>query len=203
MASSSKPPSPSSPPLSPSPPSPSHSPDFSSLVLKGLMEGREITLQSPAVRWNEGTPLRDFNHLTVVETIHHQRANKSPVTLTTSYDIPLDTGEQAYSRELTVGPEWQVLDTGWLKLWSLVVVKNHLPRIARTTPGAPPPIPQSRVSDPRTIQLGLRGKKGEFPTEVLLLIPPGQDTRLYPVSAGRWMLRCPTDTECTVTVFPS
>lgn len=152
--------------------------------------------------WNEGTVLKDLNRLTVVETIYHQRGEKRPNYVEARYDFELGSTEQAYQRELEVGPNWQKLDMGWVKNWSILHIKNEegarIRKLLNKTQ-------QAVEQDNHTIEVGIKlaneDEDGEY--QPLWVIPPSQDCRLQPFDPSLLYIRCRNGkADCTVTLFP-
>lgn len=62
----------------------------------------------------------------VINSISHRNGDESPTQpVDGRYRLGLVTDEQPYMRSTNVGENWVVLDTGWVKSPSLVVIENR------------------------------------------------------------------------------
>jgi len=68
----------------------------------------------------------DRGRLVVVEQVHHSLSVEQPTTIESRYVRPLSSDEQAYGpRTLDVGPEWQPVDVGWVKMVGMLCLQNR------------------------------------------------------------------------------
>lgn len=54
------------------------------------------------------------DRVTVVETVYHAPAGRSPTPIESRFERKLETDEQLYQRYMKVGEKWTPLDCGWL-----------------------------------------------------------------------------------------
>lgn len=142
-------------------------------------------------------PHQSSSRITVVETVYHQTVPDQPTALESRFSRFLASDEQVYVRRLTVGEDWQRLDTGWLKVASLLLVSNDEGRGQQVQP-----TDQERADiAARVIEVA----HGEYRSAILpdWLIPPGESLRGCPASLGNIWLRCRQGVaRCTVVLFP-
>lgn len=100
----------------------------------------------------------------MAESVYHQRKGRQPVTVgCRPFSRDTESDEQPYSREVTAGPEWQVVDCGWVVRAGMIVVTNLEP--------------SPRKSPPTGTQLELG--VGTEPTP-FAVVSPGESIRLTP-----------------------
>jgi hypothetical protein len=131
-----------------------------------------------------------------IETVYHQIAGEQPMSVEVRSRRTLNTDEQPYQRKLTVGPEWQKLDTGWIVNPSVLVVSNEEGTRIFTNP----------TEDQRT-ELAAKevrvGIKMGGSVVAISRIPPGESVRNIPVEAGNlWIRCCHGSARVIVTAFP-
>lgn len=64
-------------------------------------------------------------HVTFLHTIYHQVLSESPTSIDPRGNYPIFSDEQPYVRTLKLTTEWELLDAGWLKEASLVLIENQ------------------------------------------------------------------------------
>jgi hypothetical protein len=72
--------------------------------------------------------------LGVVETVYLQRPGGQPVSVESRFSRRLLSDEQPYLRQFKVGPEWTLLDRGWLTECSCLVLSNEEGRFHQVQP---------------------------------------------------------------------
>lgn len=146
-------------------------------------------------------------HLTVVESVIHQQAGEQPTATETRFTRRLCTGEQAFTRKMTVGPTWQELEVGWLPRASMAVLAN-LPAKYLTMPT------EQQKEDDMSKVVEVTFKKGAkvnrdmhsppiVPPTADILIAPGESCRFAPASAVSILVRSPKgEIKLDVTLVP-
>jgi hypothetical protein len=65
--------------------------------------------------------------MVVTEEMVHQGPGRQPKSVSHSFGRQCTTDEEAYQRIVTVGPEWQALDFGWVKDCGMLSIVNVAP----------------------------------------------------------------------------
>lgn len=161
------------------------------------------------------TPPSDFKNrprTTVIETLVYHRPGENPTTVSNRFASHGESIEQEYKRQVKVGPDWSLLDTGWLKenVSMLVVVNDILRPSRRLSPK------EEEFFQSKAIELAVFVEKGEpkktrtmfsEPSEIIVspfaLLLPGESMRFRPVDVDTIMVRCLNDvTKLTVHCYP-
>jgi hypothetical protein len=134
-----------------------------------------------------------------VEHLYHARPNQPPssavTALTTTAQRYLYSEDQPYLRQLLVGPEWERLDTGWVKAPGLIHLRNEEEPAPTTPTGEPLP-----GAEPKVVELGVLVNGSYRP---VALVHPLFSQRVDPPPDQVYGLRCPTGrAQVTLTVLP-
>jgi hypothetical protein len=62
--------------------------------------------------------------IVVIEQVYHQEHGQQPTLIDHSFVRMLDSDEQPYVRKITVGEQWERLDTGWVAKVGMIVFTN-------------------------------------------------------------------------------
>jgi hypothetical protein len=140
------------------------------------------------------TPKKVGSRITFLETIAHTRPGKQPTAVESRWTRSVDSSEQVYTRQITVGKDWTKLDPGWITSCALLHIKNEEGRF---------------VVNPTEFELELLKKKiveVEFsqPNAMSsgILVRPGKTSTFEPNDLKTIFLRADIPTEITVTLFP-
>jgi hypothetical protein len=99
----------------------------------------------------------------------HQRPGFPGKLFGKAFTRVLQSDQQPYERELTVVPEWQPLDVGWITDCSMLMLENRGKEL---------------------VEVCVRARKTMLtPLEPDLLLPPDEYIRVTPADASRWHLR--------------
>lgn len=140
-------------------------------------------------------PRRVADRVTVVEQISHQRAGRNPISYPSSFTRELKTSEQPYSREITVGPEWQPLDTGWIAECGQLSIVNK----AGSFPYQRQPTKEQLEESAKQIL-----EVGDRFSEFRWRIPAGESLRGFPSDAKLLFIRSQHGTiTCIITLIPA
>ncbi len=174
--------------------------------------GKAIDATSPAPRISKEVAMK--SRLAIVETIYHQAPGESPTSLPplrSSWWLQSD--EQPYLRELTVGEEWTKLDTGWIgEQVGLLVIRNKEGLFTQVKPTEQ----ERREAEAKIIEIGYQqpdpGEQRNMfsPPKHSIVIPiaeidPGRDIRLTPCISliPGLRIRCRTGkAKLSLGVFP-
>lgn len=128
--------------------------------------------------------------ITVVENVYHQipgeNVNGPPPSRFYRW---LESDEQAYTRSIKIGMEWQELDLGWLKgkQGALLIITNNLKRLPSRKPSAE----EENEFYSKVLEIGILERDGKVTP--IAYIPIGEDIRLPPLSLDRYRIRCQTE----------
>lgn len=124
------------------------------------------------------------NSLTVVSTVYFRNRvdGGDPQSLITRWSRTLITEEQPYVRSMTVGSEWEPLDTGWLKNEvGLLIILN---REGSFPQRIPTPRERSDASK-KVVSVGLYNDWGDQISIVpFTFVFPQEDVRFVPVECS-------------------
>lgn len=144
------------------------------------------------------------SRLIVVESVYHQHFGAEPESFDSRYSRWLDVVEQVYKRELTITEDWQLLDHGWIKNASLLLVSNIEGKALLRNPT------EQERSDLKShvVELGvaIAGPEGEARyIRSFSYIPPGESTRLCnPLPLNDLRLRCSSGSaRCQILIVPN
>jgi hypothetical protein len=134
--------------------------------------------------------------VTVVETVYHQPAGLSPVTVlgdSSRFHRELKSNEQHYERHRVATEEWKQLDTGWVDSVGMLLVKNEEGQF----PVVPTEEYKAEVMS-RVLQLSFDAGK-----VVHILVLPGETIRFTPKDAKMIYVNCAHETaRYTVAALP-
>lgn len=131
--------------------------------------------------------------ITVIETIYFQSPDSQPIGTEDRTLITLDTDEQPYIRNLTIGPEWKRLDAGWLETASLIHLRNNEGTYLDKHP----------TEEERAEMNGRIVEIAGDQTPPFALVRPGRSIRMEPYCLDSTFLRCCSGSaKCTLTIFP-
>jgi len=108
--------------------------------------------------------------LTVVDNLYYQVPGDEPEHFQATFSRTLESDEQPYTRKISVGPEWRLLDFGWIDEPGLFILDNRgLPRMQFI---------QEKQPDPESLAVLVRprGVSGHFSWRV----PVGESARFSP-----------------------
>lgn len=74
------------------------------------------------------------SRITVVEQVYHQVSGDQPHLVESKFSRELESDEQPYERHLKVGEEPELLDCGWVKKASQLLIINEEGRFLQTQP---------------------------------------------------------------------
>lgn len=133
-----------------------------------------------------GPPLRVPDRLMVSEKIYHAQQGRQPTAVERTFTRWLESSEQAYLRDLTVGEEWELLDHGWIKTAiGMIHIINEEGAFRQVQPTAE----DSAEASSRTIEIGIGPVKGGVPI-VCWVIHAGESLRGSPVPGLELFIRC-------------
>lgn len=67
--------------------------------------------------------------LTITGSYYHQVFGKDPQSYLPKFERTLVEEEQVYTRNLKIGEKWTLIDTGWIKDPSIIIITNYgIPR---------------------------------------------------------------------------
>src|SRR5437868_1913375 len=145
------------------------------------------------------------SRLTIVSKVYHNVPGQNTVgPEPVSFYRYLTTDEQAYSRTVKVGKEWQEIDIGWLKDIGCSYIQ-----LINDTKRLPSKVPTKEVSDniaSRAIELGIEVKTQDGrEVGIELIIPicsfsPEEGTGLSPSDVSQLRVRC-INGEARLTYF--
>lgn len=136
--------------------------------------------------------------LTVVAQVSYRRGDGNPVAMALKY-TRLCVADQAYRREVKIGPTWVALDLGWVPVASLVVVENKEGEFKKN-----PSDEEREEADSRVVEFGVY-REGEDPSRATpaVLLRPQEWRGLEFVEGARVAVRCRAGTAaCVVSAFP-
>lgn len=138
--------------------------------------------------------------LTVVETVFHQSPDEGATSSGGNFERELRGGDQVYARRLTVGPEWQKLDTGWLGgRCSQIHISNEEGKRWDKVPTAE----ERGEAASRIVEVGIDVADAGGGAAVFALVRSGESCRFEPSDARLLYLRCRRDgAKCRVTAVP-
>lgn len=120
--------------------------------------------------------------LTVVDTVYHQPAGGSPVTVlgdACRFHRELISDEQVYERRRVIGQEWVQIDCGWVERCGMLVVRNLEGQFSVL------PTPEQREAvGRRVLELSFDGNTCH------IQVPPQESCRFYPSDARLIYIRC-------------
>lgn len=143
-------------------------------------------------------PSKIPNRLTVVQQTYHQLPGEQPRYYDSRFSRELETLEQPYERQTTIGPEWKPLDVGWLNetgVGMLIIENNEGQFYVRI-----PTLEEKEVTRAKGIEIGIDvvGNIDSF-----ALVPSGESCRFYPANANHLRIRCQSGTaKITIQAFP-
>jgi hypothetical protein len=135
--------------------------------------------------------------LTVVENVVHRSNSPRTTNVPSRFSRQLTLDEQVWQRTKVVTYQWELLEAGWIRAASMVVIQNL---------GHPNPPPGNPTPE----------QKEDLATRVLwvcfderclrpdILIPPGESGRFSPAALERVSLRMArAEARVAVYVFPA
>ena len=115
-----------------------------------MADTRQLAPLSNGVRrMGDGKPVEIKSRLVVVEQVVWQAPNEQPAPCESRFSRWLESSDQAYGpRTLSVGVEWQKLDTGWVSVAGMMVLANRSTDKAATVElGLWVPLPEHILED--------------------------------------------------------
>jgi hypothetical protein len=136
--------------------------------------------------------------LFVVEQVYHQPAGQSPTSVESRFGRWLGSDEQPHLRPMTVGPNWQPLDTGWVgeKVGHIVIANEEGKSRLRQPTEA-----ERQETEAKVVEIGV---ESDHLVDTFALVRPGETCRFEPAAAGMLRLRCRVGAACcSVAVLPA
>lgn len=140
--------------------------------------------------------------LTVLTQVYHQRPGREPTKVEGRSLRELVSSEQPYTRELTFGGEWRVLEYGWVEDPGTVTIAPE------RSPFAANPSPEERAAETsKVLELGIAlppSAPAEPPAFLTATYTPLGDVLVWNLARGTvYAVRCLNGTaRCVLTVFP-
>lgn len=134
--------------------------------------------------------------MTVVSSVYFQSPEEQPIQTEYRYTRPLASEEQPYARSLKVGPEWVLLDCGWVREAALVVLENlEGTRLQKV------PTEEERVSiDSRVVEISF-SRQDPSPA---LTVRPGGGCQFEPTELTSIRVRCRDGVaKCSLLIIPA
>lgn len=142
------------------------------------------------------SPVIPKGRLTVVEMVYVQTPNAGPVAVESRYGVWIESDEQPYTRRLTVGPEWQPLDLGWLRDVPIALI--HLSNEGYGRSLVTPTAEQSATLTEHIVEVSATRQYVLFS-----YLSPGESLRVPPPGVVDWYVRCPNGrSTCVLNVIP-
>lgn len=132
------------------------------------------------------------DRLTIVECVYHQPFGEQPTVVEHRYSRELESKEQVYERRVTIGENWQPLDTGWIERLGLLVIANHEGHGLQRAPSDD----ERAAIAARVVEVGLDGR-------AIWLVLPGESMRATPATLSGLQVRCQRgEARCTIHAYP-
>lgn len=139
-------------------------------------------------------------HIALIITHAHQIPGERATGGTERSGRFLKTKDQPYGpRRLTVGPEWQPLDTGWVKEPGLILITNEegLPKHVQVNPTPA----EAAAAEARVVEVALRT---EQPVPFARVPFRGECLMFTPIPGREYLLRCVArEAKVVVLCYPS
>lgn len=134
--------------------------------------------------------------LTVVEMVYVQAPDSGPVAIESRYGVWIESDEQTYTRRLTVGPEWQALDLGWLRDKPIALL--HLSNEGNGRAFVTPTAEESAALAEQIVEV--TATRQYVP---LSYLSPGESLRMPPPDSFEWYVRCRNGkAKCVLNLVP-
>lgn len=117
-----------------------------------------------------------MRRLVILETIYHQDDGCQPTSIDGGFAVSKVSEEEPYHRALLVDAEWRILDLGWAKDCSQLVLINPRPRRDKN-----PTAEEAEAANSLVIEVGIG-------SEVFAELHVGESMRLRP--AQQLSVRC-------------
>lgn len=143
-------------------------------------------------------PRTPQTRLLVVEQLIH-RTPSGQQAWEGRYGRNLTTDEQPYHRQFTVGPEWQVLECGWVQTAGMLYLTNEEGKDRRTYPNET----EKKDLAEKVVEVGAADGEGFYPVRFARVRPNGESARFEPIDLASFRVRCPAGpARCTLTLLP-
>lgn len=126
----------------------------------------------------------------------HQQPNAPPAVADPAWGRFVESDEQPWVRQLTVGPEWQALDCGWVERAGLMVLQNTEGKFPQVIPTEE----ERAAVAARVVELAYK----PCPAFATWVVRPGAAHVGEPGDVKLLRVRCRSGTaRCTLYLFPA
>lgn len=136
--------------------------------------------------------------VTVIQQVYHHQPGMQPAVVEVKSARWLDSEEQAYDRNVSVGPDWSGIDSGWVPSPSMAVLYNR----EGVNLSAVPSAAELDALKAKVVEVGFA--PGDTPPSAALLVPPGEAQVMAVADVRTLRVRCRSGSaRCTLTLIPS